>query len=119
MDGAHPIGVTGSEVIVDGDDVDPIPRKGVEVGRHGGDQRLALTGLHLRHHPPVQGHSPDHLNVEMALAQHSFGRFPNRGKGLDHEVIKGLALCEATAELDRAGRQTRRRKGIRGRSLGR
>ena len=47
IDLAHPFTVPAGQVVVDGNDVDPLPRQGIEVGRQGGHQGLPLPRLHL------------------------------------------------------------------------
>ena len=47
VEAAHPLRVAAGQVVVDGDDVDALAGERVEVGGQGGDQRLALAGLHL------------------------------------------------------------------------
>ena len=47
IDLAHPAGVAGSEIVVDGDNVDALALECVEIHRKRRHQRLAFTGLHL------------------------------------------------------------------------
>ena len=47
VDLPHPLRIAAGEVVVDGDDMHALAGKRVEIGRQGGDQRLAFTGLHL------------------------------------------------------------------------
>ena len=69
MDLAHPLRVAGGQVVVDGDQVDPVAGEGVQVDGQGGDQRLALARLHLGDPAEVEGHAPHELDVEVALAE--------------------------------------------------
>ncbi len=88
VDAPHPFGVALGQVVVDRDHVHPEAAQGVEVDRHRGDQRLALAGLHLGDHAPVQGARPDDLDVEMALAQHPLRSLPHHCKGLGLDLVK-------------------------------
>jgi hypothetical protein len=65
----------------------PCAAEGVEVHRHGGDQRLALAGLHLGDHAPVQRPGPDDLHIEVALPQHPPRRLAHHGVGLGFDVV--------------------------------
>ena len=44
---SHPRGVAACEVVVDGDELDVLPRKRVQVERQSRDERLAFARLHL------------------------------------------------------------------------
>ncbi len=105
MHASHPLGVPGRQIVVDGDDVDPLSGEGVQVDRHRRDQRLALTGLHLGDHAPVQRTCPEHLHVEVPLLQHPLGGLSDHRVRLDLEVVERLPRLEATAELVGLGAQ--------------
>ena len=64
VDVAHPLGVAGGQVVVDGDHVHAAPGQGVEVHGQGADQGLALAGGHLGDAAEVQAHAADELHVE-------------------------------------------------------
>ena len=64
VDVPHPLGVTGGEVIVDGDDVDPAAGEGVQVDRKGGYEGLAFAGRHFRDLALMQRHAADQLDIE-------------------------------------------------------
>ena len=68
VDLAHPLGVAPGQVVVHGDDVHALAGERIEVDGQGGDQGLALAGLHLGDLAVVQHHAADHLHVEMPLA---------------------------------------------------
>ena len=89
---AHPLAVALGEVIVDGDDVHALARQGVEVGRQGGHQGLALAGFHLGDTALVQDDAADELHPVGAHAQHALVRLPADGEGLGQDVVQGLAL---------------------------
>ena len=107
VDPAHPGGVPASQIVVDGDDVHPVPGQGVEIDRHGGDQGLALPGLHLADLALVQNHPADELHVERAHAQGALGRFPHGGEGFRQQRVEGLPLRMPALELLGLGAQGR------------
>ncbi len=102
---AHPIGVALGQVIVDGDHVHAVAAEGVQVDGHGGDQGLALAGLHFRNHPLVQHYAAQELHVEGALAEGAFGRLADGGEGVDQQVVKLFAVGQALLEPRGAGAQ--------------
>ena len=59
VDLAHPLAVSFGQVVVHGDDVDALAGQGVEVGREGGDEGLALTRPHLGDLALVEHHAAD------------------------------------------------------------
>ena len=64
VDLAHPACVAAGQVVVDGHDVDALAGQGVQVDGHGGRERLALAGLHLRDLALVQRYAAHDLHVE-------------------------------------------------------
>ena len=98
MDAAHQLGLVLGEVVVDGDDVDALALEGVEVGRQGRDQGLALTGLHLGDVAQVQGRPTHDLHVEVPLADGALAGLADRGERLGEDVVEGLTLLEPLAE---------------------
>ena len=105
VDLAHPVGVAPGQVVVDGDDVDALAGQGVEIDGQGGDQGLALAGLHLGDVALVQDHAADQLHVEMALAEGALGGLADVGEGLGQEVVEGLAAGERARKLGGLGLQ--------------
>ena len=103
IDHAHPLGVAAGEVVVDGDDVHAPPGQRVEIDRQGGDQRLALAGLHLGNVALVQEDAADELHVERAQAERAAGRLAGVGEGLRKQVVQRLALGEPRLELGGLG----------------
>ena len=53
----------------------------IEIGGQGGDQRLALTGLHFGDIAAMQHHAADQLHVVMTLPQGSLGCLTYRREG--------------------------------------
>ncbi len=55
---SHPLTVQPRQVVVNGNDMHPTARQGIEVGRERRDKGLAFAGLHLGDAPLVQDHAP-------------------------------------------------------------
>ena len=102
---AHPLGVAAREVVVDRDDVDALAVEGVEIAREGGDERLALAGLHLGDHAAVQRDGTHHLHVEVAHADDAPRHFADGREGVGEQVVEGLAVGTALLEQRRHGRE--------------
>ena len=98
IDRSHPLGIAPSQVVVDGDDVHALGRERVEIDRKGRDQCLAFARLHLGDHAAVQDDATHHLDIEVALAERSFRRLPDRGKRVDEEIIDRRAAMQSLAE---------------------
>ncbi len=105
VDLTHPVGVAAGQIVVDGDDVDALALERVEVGGQGGDQGLALAGAHFRDAAGVQDHAADHLDVEVAHAQHALAGLADHGEGLGQQAVQRLALGQASLELFGLGLQ--------------
>ena len=103
VDLAHPLALVLGQVVVDGDDVDPLARQGVEVGGEGGHQGLALAGLHFRDAPLVEDDAAHQLDAEGPHPQDADGGLPHSGKGLGQDVVQVLAVGEAPLELGGLG----------------
>ena len=98
-DAAHELGLVAREVVVDRDDVHALAGDRVEVGGEGRDEGLALTGLHLGDVAEVQGRAAHELHVEGAHAERALGGLAHRGEGLGQQVVEGLAVRVALAQL--------------------
>jgi hypothetical protein len=98
VDAAHEVGLVFGQVVVDGDDMHAVAGKGVEVGRSGGHQGLAFTGLHLGDVAQVQGGTAHQLDIEVAQAERAGGGFTDGGERLGQEVVQLLAVEVARAE---------------------
>jgi hypothetical protein len=71
--------------------------------RHGGDQSLALAGLHLADLALMQHQPADDLHIEGAQAQRPPGRFAHSGEGFGQKLVDGLARRQPVAEFLGAG----------------
>ena len=90
---AHPLGVASGQVVVDRDDVDALACEGVQVGRQGGDQRLAFTGLHFGDLAAMQDHAADQLHVEMAHVEDAPAGFADDREGLGQKSSRVAPLA--------------------------
>ncbi len=91
VDRAHPGRVAAGQVVVDRDHVHAAPGEGVQIDRHGGDQGLALAGLHLGDGALMQHDRAHDLDVEGAHARGALRRLARHREGLGHEIVQGLA----------------------------
>ena len=99
IDRPVPGGVTTGQVVVHRDQVDALACKSVEKdGGHGGEG-LALTGAHLGDLALMEDDAADHLNVVGPLADAAGSHLAGSSEGFREEVVQGLALVEAVAEL--------------------
>ena len=100
-DAAVPLGVALGEVVVDSDEVDADAGERVQVERRGGDERLALTGLHLGDVALVEDDAAHHLHVEHPLLRLAPARLAHGGEGLEDELVERLAVLVPLLELGR------------------
>ena len=103
MQAAHPLRVSGGEVVVGRDHVNTLAIKRVEVDRQRRDQGFSLTSLHLSDPAEVQRHAAHDLHVEVTLTEHPPCGFSDHGERLDQQVVKRLALSDALLELNCLG----------------
>jgi hypothetical protein len=96
---AHPVGVALGEVVVDRDEVNSLAGKGVQVDGQGGDQGLALAGLHLGYVAEVEGRAAHDLYVEVAHPQCAAGGLAHGGEGLRQQVVEALTGLVPLLEL--------------------
>ena len=98
---AHPLGVALGEVVVHRDEVDVRAGQRVQVEGHRGNERLALTGLHLGDVALVEDDRAHHLDVERAQSEGALRRLADGRVGLEDELAHVLPVLEPLAELDR------------------
>ena len=99
VDAAHPLGVALCQVIVDGNDMHALAGDSIEVAGQGGDERLALAGLHLGDVALVQCHGANELHVKVAHTHGALGSLTHGSKGLGKHVVERLAVGVTLAEL--------------------
>ena len=116
VDPAHPLRVAARQVVVDGDDVYALAFEGVQVGGQRRDERLALTGLHLRDAAVVQHHAADELHVEVPHVQHPAAGLADHGEGLGQHLVQARAPGHARLVLGslapQVGVRERRDRGL-------
>ena len=103
IDLAHPECVAPRQVVVDGDDVDALPLQRAEVDGEGGDERLALAGLHLRDLAVVERRAADELHVEVAEADGAPRSLPHDRERFGKEVVEAFAAGDPLSELGGTG----------------
>ena len=99
VDLAHPLAVAAGKIVVDGDDVDTLALKSVQVGGQNGNKGLAFAGLHFRNASLMENDAAYKLNAERLHTQHAPCRLTNNGKCLGENIVKGLACGKAGFEL--------------------
>ena len=93
-----PLGVALGQVVVGGDEMDAGAGEPVQVERERGDERLALTGLHLGDVALVEDDPAHHLDVEHALLRLAPARLAHGGVGLEQQLVQCLAVLEPLAQ---------------------
>ena len=99
VDPTHPLAVASGKVIIHGNDMDSPSRDGIEIRRKRGNERLALAGLHLGDHAPVQGDAAHDLLVEVTHPQRPARGLPHGGEGLGKQLVESLATLIALPEV--------------------
>ena len=92
-----PLGVALGQVVVRGHEVDARARQRVQVERRGGDEGLALTGLHLGDVALVEDDRAHHLDVEHPLLRLAPARLADGRVGVEEEIVERLAVLEPLA----------------------
>ncbi len=87
-DAAHEIALVLREVVVGRHDVHTTTGQGVQVRRCGGDEGLALAGLHLRDVAQVQRGPTHDLDVEVSEPEGAPRRLPHGGEGLGEQLVQ-------------------------------
>ena len=96
---AHPLRVPARQVVVHRDDVHALAFKGIEIGGKGGDESLALAGLHLGDLPGVQDHAANELHVEVPHVESAAAGFANDRERFREELVEGGALGHTLLQL--------------------
>ena len=101
----HPFHVTTRQVIIDGDDVDALAFKCVQVRRQRGNKRLTFTGHHFSDTAKVQHHAADQLYVVMTHAHMPLAALATNREGILKNVIKTFAIAKSLTKHLRLLRQ--------------
>ena len=100
MDPSHPFGVSLSQVVVNGNNVNALPRDCIEIRRQCGYQCLSFTCSHFRNIAKVQCRPTHYLHVVVALSQRSIRGLSHGRESFWHEVIETFTVRVALFELD-------------------
>ena len=92
---AHPLGVALCKVIVDGDNVNALSGKRVQICRQGFNKGFALAGFHFGNSSLVKNNSADYLNGVGTHIKHPVAGLPAGGECLRQNVVKGFAVRKA------------------------
>ena len=99
IDTAHVFTVTGSQVVIDGDDVDALTGQGIEVYRKRSDQGLPFTSTHFGDIPAMEDDTAQDLDVKMTHPRYPTGCFTNDGKGFGQNIIQRFTGCQTIFEF--------------------
>src|SRR5215203_3133212 len=103
VDPSHPLGVAAGQVVVDGDDVDPLALQRVQVAGQGRHQGLALAGPHLGDPAAMKNEAAHELNVERPHVDGAPGGFPGHREGGHQKVVEGGSGRELGTEFGGLG----------------
>ena len=95
----HRFRVAAGQVVVHRHHVHALAGQRVQIGGQRRHQRLALAGAHLGDLAVVQYHAADHLDVEMAHAEHPLRRFAHHGEGFRQQLVERFAVFEPRLEF--------------------
>ena len=98
---AHLNAVALCQVVIDCHHMHALACQGIQVGRQGSNQCLALTCTHLGNLAFVETDTAHHLHIKMTHAQHALGSLPDYGKGLRQNIVKSLTGCQPVLEFFR------------------
>ena len=107
VDLAHLFAVPPGQVVVHGDHMDPLTRQGVEVGREGGHQGLALASFHLGDTALVEDDPANQLDTVGIHAQYPLCRLPAGGKGIWENVLQALPCRQPAFQFYRLALELR------------
>ncbi len=99
----HPLRVAARQIIVDGNDMNTLAFKGVQVAGQGRNQRFAFAGLHFGDPAFVENDAANQLNVEVAHVENAPARFSRHCERLDQDVVQFGAVRDSLLEIDRFG----------------
>ena len=99
IDLAHPSRITRRQIIIHRDNVNTVAGQGIQKHRQRGDESFALARLHFGDLPPMQGHAPHQLDVEMALTQCPLGSLAHQRKRLRHEIVQCFARFQTRSQI--------------------
>ena len=95
---AHPLGVALCQIVVDGDNVNALSGKRVQICGKGFHKGFALAGFHFGNSALMQNYAADYLNRVRAHIKNSVAGLPAGGECLRQNVVKGFSVCKALLE---------------------
>ena len=98
VDAAGVFGIALGQIVVHGDDVRVAAVERVEEACGGGDERLALAGLHFGDAAVVERQAADQLHVVVAHAGGAAARLADEREGFDDQVLLLFARRGAFAQ---------------------
>ena len=96
---AHPLHVTLSQVIIDGDDVNAFAFQRIQISRQRSHQSLTFTSLHLGNTSLMEYDAADDLYTEVFHAQGSLCTFTAYRKSFRQKIVQCFPCCNTVFEL--------------------
>ncbi len=87
VQGAHPLGITLGEIIVDRDDMDAFTDETVEIHGQRGYQGFPLASFHLGDFPLVQHDATNELHIKMPHIQQASRYLTHDSKSVRNEAL--------------------------------
>ncbi len=112
VDLSHPLAVTLSEVVVDGDDMNAVARQCVQICGKRCNERLSFARFHLGDPALVQNDTADELAVEMSHSENPARRLANGRERLGQNVVERFAVGKPFLEYIRLFAQFRVGKSL-------
>ena len=100
IDLAHPLHVALGEIVVDGDDMNTAAGDGVQRDGKGGGLGFAFARSHFGDLALMQNDTAHQLNVVVALAEGTAGRFAGGRKRFGQKFVERFAFSMSFAEFD-------------------
>ena len=100
IDLAHPLHVALGEVVVDGDDMNTATGDCVQGDGEGGGLGFAFARSHFGDLALMQNDTAHQLNVIVALAERTAGRFAGGSKRFGRKIVERFAFSMSFAEFD-------------------
>ena len=106
VDLPHPVGITGSEVVVHCNYMDSPAADSRQIRRQGRNQSLALTCTHFCDLALVQHHATDQLHIKVPHIQGTLCRLTHNRKYFRHQIFRAFTFASTPAELISLGCQS-------------
>ena len=99
MDLAHPLRITGSQIIVDGNDMNALAFQRIQVSRQRRSKGLTFTGTHLCDSSLMKDDASDDLYGEMFLPQHTPGSLAYDRESFRQKIVQRFPLSQTVLEF--------------------